>query len=50
MGIVYINVERKILKLWYKKKKIALQDMSLIPQKETKKEHGEVFVGESIAI
>ena len=29
VGTVNINVEKKILKLWYKKKKITLQDISL---------------------
>jgi len=29
VGIVNINVKNKFLKLWYKKKKIALQDVSL---------------------
>jgi hypothetical protein len=29
MGTININVEKKFLKLWYKKKKITLQDVSL---------------------
>jgi hypothetical protein len=29
MGTININVQKKFLKLWYKKKKITLQDMSL---------------------
>ena len=48
VGTDNINVENKFLKIWYKKKKITLQDMSLIPQKETDKEHDEVFKGEPI--
>ena len=44
-GVVNINVENKFLKFWYKKKKITFQDMSLIPQKETKKARDEIFAG-----
>jgi hypothetical protein len=29
MGTININVKNKFLKLWYKKKKITLQDVSL---------------------
>ena len=29
MGTININVQKKFLKLWYKKNKIALQDVSL---------------------
>ena len=29
MGTININVQNKFLKLWYKKKKITLQDVSL---------------------
>jgi hypothetical protein len=29
VGIVNINVEKKFLKCWYKKKKVTLQDVSL---------------------
>jgi hypothetical protein len=40
IGTVNINVEKKFVKLWYKKKKITLQDMSLSkkegPMGETK--------------
>jgi hypothetical protein len=30
VGIININVQKKFLKLWYKKKKITLQDVSLL--------------------
>jgi hypothetical protein len=36
IGIVNINVKKKFLKLWYKKNKIMLQDISLINQKGPK--------------
>ena len=49
VGTININVEKKFLKLWYKKNKITLQDMSRIPQKETKKAQDGVFAGEPIA-
>ena len=49
VGTININVENKFVNLWYKKKEITLQDMSLIPQRETEKEQDEVFVGEPIA-
>ena len=49
VGTIKINVEKKFLKLWYKKTKITLQDMSRIPQKETKKVQDGVFVGEPTA-
>ena len=29
VGIININVKNKFLKIWYKKKKITLQDVSL---------------------
>jgi hypothetical protein len=29
-GTININVQKKFLKLWYKKKKFTLQDISLI--------------------
>ena len=46
--IVNINVENIFLRIWYKTK-ITLQDISLVPQKETKKAHDKVFAGEPIA-
>ena len=48
VGTININVEKKFVKLWYKKKKITLQDMSLLPQIETEKEKDEVLAGEPI--
>ena len=35
MGTVNINVQKKIMKLWYKKKKITLQDISIKTQAKT---------------
>ena len=49
VGRVNINIVKNFSKLLYKNKKIALQDMSLVPQKETEKEHDEVFPREPIA-
>ena len=37
VGTVNFNVEKKFVNIWYKKKKIALQYMSLLPQTETGK-------------
>jgi hypothetical protein len=41
MGTININVKKKFLKLWYKKKEITLQDVSLSkkewPMEETNK-------------
>ena len=37
-GIVNINVQKKFMKLWQKKKKITLQDLSLTTIKEPKVE------------
>ena len=34
IGTININVQKKFLKLWYKKKKITLQDISLSKQEE----------------
>jgi hypothetical protein len=36
IGTVNINVQKKFMKLWYKKKKITLQDMSLSKQEGPK--------------
>ena len=35
VGTVNINVQKILLKLWYKKKKIRLQDISIKTQVET---------------
>ena len=35
VGTININVQKKFLKLWYKKKKITLQDISIKTQEET---------------
>ena len=36
VGIVNLNVQKKFLKLWYKKKKITLQDIFLSKSTEPK--------------
>jgi len=38
-------VQKKFLKLWYKKKKITLQDISINKQVESKEAEAENFVG-----
>ena len=35
VGTININVQKKFLKLWYKKKKITLQDISINKQVES---------------
>jgi hypothetical protein len=50
LGMVNINVQKKFMKLWYKKKKITLQDISLIKQQGPKVAHEEVIVGKLIAV
>ena len=36
VGTININVQKKFLKLWYKKKKITLQDISINKKVESK--------------
>ena len=36
VGTINLNIEKKFLKLWYKKKKVTLQDISLTTQEEPK--------------
>lgn len=36
VGTININVEKKLLKLWYTKKKVTLQDISLTTHEEPK--------------
>jgi len=43
IGIVNINVLNKFRKIWYKKNKITLYDISLIKQEEPKVTHGNVY-------
>ena len=51
IGIVNINVQKKFLKIWYKKKKIIVQDISLVPkQEETIMAREEVSIGELVVI
>ena len=38
IGTININVQKKFLKLWYKKKKVTLQNISLATQAEPKGE------------
>jgi hypothetical protein len=46
IGTININVEKKFMKLWYKKKKITLQDKSLSTREGPKK----VSTGNIIAV
>jgi hypothetical protein len=48
IGTININVQNKILKFWYKKKKITLQDISLIKQEGTKEAHEEYLQGNKL--
>jgi hypothetical protein len=50
IGTININVQKKFLKLWYKKKKITLQDISLTKQEGPKGHIKEVLVGKIIAV
>jgi hypothetical protein len=45
IGTININVQKKFMKLWYKKNKITLQDISLTKQEGPKVAHEEVLVG-----
>ena len=45
MGTININAENKFLKLWYKKTKITLQDISLSKPVELKGVHDAVSTG-----
>ena len=45
LGTININVQKKFLKLWYKKKKVTLQDSSLSPLAASKAEHDVVSTG-----
>jgi len=45
---ININVQKHFLKLWYKKKKITLQDISLTKQEGPTRAPKEVFVGKII--
>ena len=45
VGTINLNLEKKFLKLWYKKKKVTLQDISLSQPIASKVVHDAVFVG-----
>ena len=42
---INLNIEKKFLKLWYKKKKVTLQDISLTTQAEPKGEPTDTSTG-----
>ena len=48
VGTVNINVENKFVKIWYKEKKITLQDMSLIPQKRLRRNNMKYLQGNQL--
>ena len=45
MGAINFNLEKKFLKLWYKKNKVTLQDISLTTQAEPKGEPTDTSIG-----
>ena len=49
VGTININVQKKFLKLWYKKKKITLQDISINKQVESTKVDVEDVLGIDIS-
>lgn len=49
VGTININVQKKFLKLWYKKKKITLQDISINKQIESKEAEAEDVPGSDIS-
>ena len=49
VGTININVQKKFLKLWYKKKKITLQDISINKQIESKEAEAEDVPGINIS-
>jgi len=49
MGTININVQKKFLKLWYKKKKITLQDISIHKQVEHMEAEAEDVQGTDIS-
>ena len=50
VGTVNINDEKKFLKLWYKKKKITSQDISLSQKQRAQLAHEEVLEGKLIVV
>jgi hypothetical protein len=49
VGTININVQKKFLKLWYKKKKITLQDISINKQVESMEAEAEDVPGTDIS-
>ena len=49
VGTLNINVQKKFLKLWYKKKKITLQDISIHKQLEHMEAEAEDIQGTDIS-
>ena len=49
VGTININVHKKFLKLWYKKKKITLQDISIHKQVEHMEAEAEAVQGTDIS-
>ena len=45
VGTINLNLEKKFLKLWYKKKKVTLQDISLSQPVASKVVHDAVSAG-----
>lgn len=45
VGTINLNIENIFLKIWYKKKKVTLQDISLSKPAQPKELHGSVFTG-----
>ena len=45
IGTINLNVQKKFLNLWYKKKKVTLQDISLTTQAEPKGEPTDTSTG-----
>ena len=49
VGTININVQKKFLKLWYKKKKITLQDISINKQVDHREAEVENVTGTDIS-
>jgi len=49
IGTININVENKFIKLWYKKNKLTMRDLSLSNQEGPTRELKEVLAGKIIA-
>ena len=42
IGTVNFNVQKKFMKLWYKKKKITLQDICIMNHADTREEEAQI--------